>query len=72
MSLDDDHLGASARRVGITLPHASRYAWSCRIFELDNLPAGTGFNEIEIHAFDISNMRSHGVQPTLRVMAPPQ
>ncbi|KAG2447581.1 hypothetical protein HYH02_007504 [Chlamydomonas schloesseri] len=43
-----------------------------RLFELDNLPAGTAFNEIEVHTFDISNMRSHGVQPTLRVMAPPQ
>ncbi|KAG2422344.1 hypothetical protein HXX76_016104 [Chlamydomonas incerta] len=41
-----------------------------RLYELDDLPSGTGFNEIEIHAYDITNMRSHSVQGTLRVMAP--
>ncbi|KAG2422343.1 hypothetical protein HXX76_016103 [Chlamydomonas incerta] len=38
-----------------------------RLYELDDLPYGTGFNEIEIHTYEISNTRPYGVKGALHL-----
>ncbi|KAG2422340.1 hypothetical protein HXX76_016100 [Chlamydomonas incerta] len=38
-----------------------------RLYELDNLPYGTGFGDMEIHIYDISNTRQHNVKAALHL-----
>ncbi|KAG2422341.1 hypothetical protein HXX76_016101 [Chlamydomonas incerta] len=38
-----------------------------RLYELDDMPYGTGFGEIEIHIYDISNTRPHSVKAALHL-----
>ncbi|KAG2422342.1 hypothetical protein HXX76_016102 [Chlamydomonas incerta] len=38
-----------------------------RLYELDDLPYGTGFNEIEIHAYEISKTRPHSIKAALQL-----